>query len=158
MYGNVIRQYIFKQSSYLQKKNDRTDGDLNLGPCICIAICCVDHIYVLQLPTAELSLQQTLSDPHNIESQSIAPSICQFMYSAILISLYTLFKYAWVIKQFLLESGKKSIKKKNLRQSEHTECCPDELSIVSFILPGHHHLSNCYRMILLIHKAYMYQY
>lgn len=34
------------------------------------------------------------------------------MYSAILISLYTLFKYAWVIKQFLLESGKKSIKKK----------------------------------------------
>lgn len=85
-------------------------------------------------------------------------SICQFMYSAILISLYTLFKYAWVIKQFLLESGKKSIKKKNLRQSEHTECCPDELSIVSFILPGHHHLSNCYRMILLIHKVYMYQY
>lgn len=77
------------------------------------------------------------------------------MYSAILISLYTLFKYAWVIKQFLLESGKKSIKKKNLRQSEHTECCPDELSIVSFILPGHHHLSNCYRMILLIHKAYI---
>lgn len=60
----------------------------------------------------QLSLQQTLSDPHNIESQSIAPSICQFMYSAILISLYTLFKYAWVIKQFLLESGKKSIKKK----------------------------------------------
>lgn len=59
------------------------------------------------------------------------------MYSAIFISLYTLFKYAWVIKQFLLESGKKSIKKKNLRQSEHTECCPDELSIVSFILPGH---------------------
>lgn len=52
------------------------------------------------------------------------------MYSAILISLYTLFKYAWVIKQFLLESGKKSIKKKNLGQSEHTECCPDELSIV----------------------------
>lgn len=58
------------------------------------------------------------------------------MYSAILILLYTLFKYAWVIKQFLLESGKKSIKKKNLRQSEHTECCPDELSIVSFNLPG----------------------
>lgn len=118
------------------------------GSCIC----------TLASNCRAFSTTDPICDPHNIESQSIAPSICQFMYSAILISLYTLFKYAWVIKQFLLESGKKSIKKKNLRQSEHTECCPDELSIVSFILPGHHHLSNCYRMILLIHKVYMYQY
>lgn len=157
MYGNVIRQYIFKQSSYLQKTKLQNRWGFEPGP-MHLHRHMLGHVYVLQLPTAELSLQQTLSDPHNIESQSIAPSICQFMYSAILISLYTLFKYAWVIKQFLLESGKKSIKKKNLRQSEHTECCPDELSIVSFILPGHHHLSNCYRMISLIHKVNMYQY